>query len=169
MRNSFRLDGKKPNLYSIGLAPSSVGKSSIAREGLKVLQQLDRKIRDEFNLKLQDLEDGTAEITKSSQLMLEMGTREGLIAFLTRYLDKPAGLYFATGEFETFLANLAKDFNKGLASFFTELYDGDRVSEDCTISRLEQNRPLRIAEDTSVSIGGVSTPIYIASLGKKPV
>jgi hypothetical protein len=158
-RNKFTLRGKKAHLNTVGLAKSSVGKSDIAKEGLKAFIQIDLELTKLYKQELQEYKNSSENTAKpkTHNIRISKATQEGLTEYLTKYAHTPAGMYFALGEFETHLANLKLDRNMGLASFYTELFDGNTLSSDITKTNLALGDVMETVSNMAVGVSGLST------------
>lgn len=159
LRNKFTLRDKKAHLNTVGLAKSSIGKSDIAKEGLQAFIQIDLELTKLYKQELQEYKNSSENTTKpkTNNIRISKATQEGLTEYLTKYAHTPAGMYFALGEFETHLANLKLDRNIGLASFYTELFDGNTLSSDITKTNLASGDVMETVSNMAVGVSGLST------------
>ena len=95
-------------------------------------------------------------VIKSKEFILPGFTREGLIHGFTTVRQVPTGIYFEAEEFEVFLQKMTQDYNSGLSSFITKLYDCAHISNDFTKTNFLNNQSTHTVINPLLSIMGVS-------------
>lgn len=158
--NRFKLEGKKANIYAFGIAQQSSGKSSVARECLKPIFEINQEYIKEYYDNLKSSKDlDTNNISK--QILVQDFTEEGLIDLLGDQLKEPRLLFFETEEFDHFLEKFNRDYNSALSRFITKAFDTPYLTTSTTKSNLSKQLKPSLISDPAISFSGVGTEVGI--------
>jgi hypothetical protein len=163
--NTYELAGKKANFYGIGIAETTSGKSSIAREVLKPIFNINRELHDTYNKAVKDSRENqscSSEI-RTEHFIISSFTEEGLSHFLSNVAKRPIAMFFETEEFDNFLSKFSRDYGSSLSSFVTKVYDAKFISPNYSYERQQKQGLLNTIYDPAITIGGIGTGIGIMS------
>lgn len=163
---TFELNGKKANFYGMGIAETTSGKSSVAREITKSIQAINKELHDEYTRKLENKKKPSDEEDSkpySNHFIVSGFTEEGLNYFLSNVAKNPIGLFFETEEFDNFLSKLSKDHTNSLSSYVTKIYDAKYLSPSYSYERQSKGPSIKTIYEPAITIGGVGTEVGIVS------
>jgi hypothetical protein len=163
MGNSFEIWGKKANFYGMGIAETTSGKSSIAREVLKPIFNINKELQEAYKQAVKEASDSQSSFNdiKTEHFIVASFTEEGLSHFLSNIAKRPIAMFFETEEFDNFLSKFSRDYGSSLSSFVTKIYDAKFISPNYSYERQQKQGLLNAIYDPAITIGGIGTGIGV--------
>jgi hypothetical protein len=160
--NTFELNGKLGNFFGLAVAQTTSGKSSVGRQCIKALQQIDKELHDEYIERCRD-HSKNDEMVYSHHRLVGDFTEAGLNHFLSNIAFRPVAGFLELEEMDNFLRKMNAECNQSLSSYTTKIYDTRFLTPGYSYERQTKLKSIRTIQDPAITIGGVGTEIGIQS------